>query len=119
MCTGPSPTGGGPVPFRGGREPSRYAHRVLARVWHGAIAVLAVAALSLQLWVAVHVPGTPPGTDVGRLAGATFFGRVLRVLSFFTIQSNILSAITSAQLSRDPNRDGALWRTEPQDRKGQ
>jgi hypothetical protein len=35
---------------------------------------------------------------------------VLRVLSFFTIQSNILSGVTSAQLARNPHRDGRLWR---------
>jgi hypothetical protein len=34
---------------------------------------------------------------------------VLRVLSFFTIQSNILSGVTSAQLARNPNRGGPIW----------
>lgn len=83
---------------------------MLARFWHGTVAVLALAALVLQLWVAAHVPGTPSGTEVGRLAGATLAGRLLRVISFFTIQANILSAITSAQLARNPARDGPLWR---------
>jgi len=83
---------------------------VLARIWYGAIAALAVAALLLQLWLAAHVSATPPGTEVGRLIGAGLAGRLLRVLSFFTIQSNILSAITSAQLARAPDRDGPLWR---------
>ena len=36
--------------------------------------------------------------------------RVLRVLSFFTIQSNILSGIVSGQLARNPVRDGRIWR---------
>jgi len=79
-------------------------------MWHAAIAAIAVAALVLQLWLAVHVPGTPARTEVGRLAGASLAGRVLRVVSFFTIQSNILSAVTSAQLARDPVRDGPIWR---------
>jgi hypothetical protein len=35
---------------------------------------------------------------------------VLRVLSFFTIQSNILSGVTAAQLARNPARDGRVWR---------
>lgn len=30
--------------------------------------------------------------------------------SFFTIQSNVLAAVTSAQLARDPHRDGPIWR---------
>ena len=83
---------------------------MLSRIWHGAIAVLAVAALALQLWIALRLPGTPPSTEVGRLAGATLTGRLLRMASFFTIQSNVLSAITSAQLARDPDRDGPIWR---------
>jgi hypothetical protein len=32
------------------------------------------------------------------------------VASFFTIQSNILIGLTSAQLAIRPDRDGALWR---------
>ena len=83
---------------------------MLSRIWNGAIAVLAVAALALQLWIALRLPGTPPSPEVGRLAGATLTGRLLRMASFFTIQSNVLSAITAAQLARDPDRDGPIWR---------
>jgi hypothetical protein len=64
----------------------------------------------LQLWIAVRVSATPPGHAVGTLAGTPTANRVLRVLSFFTIQSNILSGVTSAQLARNPNRDGPVWR---------
>ena len=35
---------------------------------------------------------------------------MLRVLSFFTVQSNILSGVTSAELARNPHRDGRGWR---------
>lgn len=84
--------------------------RTVARVWHGAIAVLMVAALIVQLWIAVRVAGTPRGHLVGTLAGAPVGDRIVRVLSFFTIQSNILSGCTSAQLARKPDRDGRLWR---------
>ncbi|MDQ2749108.1 MAG: Pr6Pr family membrane protein [Pseudonocardiales bacterium] len=83
---------------------------MLARTWHATIAVIAFAALALQLWIAVRVSGTPSGTEVGRLSGATLAGRILRTVSFFTIQSNVLAAITSAQLARRPDRDGQLWR---------
>ena len=82
---------------------------MFARTWHGAIAVLAVAALAIQLWISVRVPGTPASTDVGRVAGATLAGRLLRMASFYTIQSNVLSAITSAQLARNRDRDGPVW----------
>lgn len=83
---------------------------MLPRIWHAAIAVLAFAALALQLWIAVHVSGTPAGTEVGTLSGATLAGRILRMVSFFTIQSNILAAVTSAQLAHKPDRDGPVWR---------
>ena len=42
------------------------------------------------------------GSRVGTLAGTPTANRVLRVLSLFTIQSNILSGVTSAQLARNP-----------------
>jgi hypothetical protein len=47
---------------------------------------------------------------VGTLRGAPTANRLLRVFSFFTIQSNILSGVTAAQLARDPSRDGRIWR---------
>jgi hypothetical protein len=82
----------------------------LARGWNLMIAVLVVGALLLQLWIAVRVSATPPGHAVGTLAGTALANRVVRVLSFFTIQSNILSGVVSAQLARNPGRDGRIWR---------
>ena len=82
----------------------------VARAWNATIAVLMVAALLLQLWIAVRVSATPPAHAVGTLAGAPVANRVLRVLSFFTVQSNIISGVTSAQLARDPDRNGRSWR---------
>jgi uncharacterized membrane protein len=82
----------------------------LARSWNGTIAVLVMAAILVQLWIAIRVSATPRAHAVGTLAGTAWAGRVVRVLSFFTIQSNIGSAVTSAQLARNPNRDGRLWR---------
>jgi hypothetical protein len=58
----------------------------------------------------VRLSPTPPGHAVGMLRGTPMANRVLRVLSFFTIQSNILSGVTSAQLARNPARDGRAWR---------
>ena len=82
----------------------------LARGWNSVIALLVVAAMLVQLWIAVRVSATPPGHAVGTLAGTPMGNRILRVLSFFTIQSNIVSGVTAAQLARNPDRDGPVWR---------
>jgi len=36
--------------------------------------------------------------------------RLLRLVSYFTIQANVLVAVVAAGLIRDPHRDGAVWR---------
>jgi hypothetical protein len=82
----------------------------MARGWHLTVAVLVVAALAVQIWIAIGVSGTPRAHAVGTLAGTPMANRVLRVLSFFTIQSNILSGVSSAYLARNPARDGPAWR---------
>ena len=84
--------------------------RPAARAFHAAIVVLVVLALALQLWITAKAGAAPPGHAVGTLAGTSLGGRILRTLSFFTVLSNILSAVTSAQLARDPDRDGPAWR---------
>lgn len=82
----------------------------VARGWHGIVALLVLVAIVAQLIVAVRVPATPPSTAVGLLRGTSLVGRVIRVLSFFTIQSNILTGVVSAQLAIRPDRDGRGWR---------
>jgi len=81
-----------------------------SRWWHGALAVVALLALLLQLWIALRVPGHPHLTEPGRIAGGSAIERLIRVASFFTIQSNVLSLVVAAQLAIDPDRDGAAWR---------
>jgi uncharacterized membrane protein len=83
---------------------------VFARLWAGVIAALVLVGLVIQVIVAVRAPGTPLSHGVGQLAGAPTGTRLIRVVSFFTIQSNILSGLVSAQLARNPDRDGRLWR---------
>jgi len=68
------------------------------------------AAILVQVWIAIRVSGTPKAHAVGTLAGTPMANRVLRVLSFFTIQSNVLSGFTAARLARNPNRDGLICR---------
>lgn len=81
-----------------------------ALLWHGTVAVLVLVALVVQVLITLRAPARPPGHGVGQLAGAWLPTRLLRTVSFFTIQANVLSAIVSAQLARDPSRDGRIWR---------
>jgi uncharacterized membrane protein len=83
---------------------------VITRGWHAVIAVLVLAALVIQVVIAVRASATPSGHAVGTLAGSNLAGRLLRTVSFFTIQSNILSGVLSAQLAREPVREGGGWR---------
>jgi hypothetical protein len=83
---------------------------MVARGWHATIAVLVTVAMVLQIIVAVRVPGTPHEVTAGVLRGSSLAGRIIRVLSFFTIQSNLLSGIVSAQLAVRADRDGPGWR---------
>ena len=76
-----------------------------ARLWHGLTAGVAIVALVLQLVLVVEGgrvldEAEPPGLGI----------RLGRLVSYFTIQSNLLVAITTTQLARDPLRDGPVWR---------
>ncbi|MDX6375053.1 MAG: hypothetical protein QOD98_4041 [Nocardioidaceae bacterium] len=76
-----------------------------ARLWHGLTALVAVAALVLQLVLIIR--GGRVLDDTSRPALPIRLGRLV---SYFTIQSNLLVAISTAQLARDPLRDGPVWR---------
>lgn len=81
-----------------------------ARAWHAVIAVLVFAAIIVQVVVALRVSGSPHETTAGLLRGSSATGRIIRVFSFFTIQSNLLSGLVSGQLAVKPDRDGPVWR---------
>ena len=83
---------------------------VIARIWHGVLAALVVAAVAVQLVIALKVADSPHAVSTGVLRGSSTAGRVIRVLSFFTIQSNLLTGLVSAQLALLPNRDGRVFR---------
>ena len=72
-----------------------------ARLWHGLTAAVAVGALVLQLVLVIQ--GGRVLDDTSQPALAVRLGRFV---SYFTIQSNVLVAVTSTQLTRDPLRDG-------------
>ncbi|XBB68299.1 Pr6Pr family membrane protein [Nocardioides sp. WV_118_6] len=77
-----------------------------ARGWHLLTAAVVIAALVLQL-VLVLQGGrvldeqTPPGLGI----------RLGRLVSYFTIQSNLLVAVAATLLARDPLRDGPWFRS--------
>lgn len=76
-----------------------------ARRWHTLTAVVVVGALLLQLGLVIAgdralLDEEEPGLAI----------RLGRLVSYFTIQSNLLVAAGAITLARDPARDGASWR---------
>ena len=77
-----------------------------ARAWHAITAVVVLAAFVLQVVLVVQgdailVEDDPPGLGL----------RLARFIAYFTIQSNLLVAVASVLLIRDPHRDGAVFRS--------
>ena len=68
------------------------------QVWHGLLALLVIAALVTQVVLTSQPSAVPLGA------------RYIRLISYFTIQSNVLIAIGAVGLALTPARDGALWR---------
>ncbi len=75
------------------------------RALHLMVAVVATAAIVLQTVLVVSGASVLAETEVPPLAT-----RLGRLVSYFTIQSNVLVAVTAWQLWRDPARDGRWWR---------
>lgn len=76
-----------------------------ARLVHVVVAVVTTLALVLQTILVVSGASVLDETEVPGLAT-----RLVRLVSYFTIQSNLLVAVTAWQLARDPGRDGRWWR---------
>lgn len=76
-----------------------------ARLWHGLTAVVAVVALVLQLVLVVQC-----GQVLDEVEQPGLGVRLARFAAYFTIQSNLIVAVTTALLARDPLRDGTLFR---------
>jgi hypothetical protein len=68
-------------------------------------AAVAVFALGLQLVLVINGEPILEDTEVPALGY-----RLGRFFSYFTIQSNLLVAVATVLLARDPARDGAGWR---------
>ncbi|GAA4726976.1 Pr6Pr family membrane protein [Nocardioides endophyticus] len=76
-----------------------------ARSWHALTALVAIAALVLQLVLLLHGGQVldevdPPSTGI----------RVYRFFVYFTVESNLLVAIAAVTLALDPTHDGRGWR---------
>ena len=81
---------------------------VLGRYLHGAVAVIVGVALVVQL-VLIFAGGTDVNT--GDSAADVALGtRLVRLVSYFTIQSNIIVLAASITLAVAPARDGRAWR---------
>ena len=76
-----------------------------ARAWHLLTAVVALAALSLQLVLVIQGDAILVDHDPPNLVE-----RILRYFAYFTIESNILVLVTTARLSRDAPYAGPPWR---------
>ncbi|MFB9662291.1 Pr6Pr family membrane protein [Glycomyces mayteni] len=78
-----------------------------SRAWHGALFTIVLAALITQVVLVVQ-----GGTDVNAAEAepAELQERLIRLFSYFTIQSNVLVLAASGLLAADPKRDGRAWR---------
>jgi hypothetical protein len=76
-----------------------------ARRWHALTALVAIGALVLQLVLVIQ-----GGRVLDEHTRPDLPIRLLRLVAYFTIQSNLLVAIAATQLARDPARNGRGWR---------
>ena len=76
-----------------------------ARAWHLLTAVVALAALGLQLVLVIKGDAILVDHDPPNLVD-----RLLRYVAYFTVESNILVLATTARLARDAAYDGSRWR---------
>jgi Na+-driven multidrug efflux pump len=76
-----------------------------ARAWHALTALVALAALVLQLVLVVR-----GGRVLEEAHPPSMALRLLRFVAYFTVQSNVLVLVSEAALVRDPERRGAAFR---------
>lgn len=76
-----------------------------AQAWHVLTAAIALASIVTELAMVANGHNPLLAADVPPAPT-----RVLRFFSYFTIESNVLVAITAAMLATRPRRDGTLFR---------
>lgn len=79
----------------------------VVRTWHIVTAVVIVVSLGVQL--ALVIDGGEVLVPEGEVLAPTPI-RVANFFSYFTVQSNILLAISATTLALNPYRDGPVWR---------
>lgn len=82
--------------------------RTVARWWHVVLALVVTAAFVTQL-VLLFTTGADVNTSSSG-AGESIATRLIRLFSYFTIESNLIVLAAAVTLIRDPQRDGRLWR---------
>ena len=80
----------------------------IARYWFGGIAVVVAIALTIQL-VLIFTGGQDVNA-FNSTVGESLPTRLVRLFSYFTIQSNIFVLATSLALALNILRDGKVWR---------
>jgi hypothetical protein len=86
----------------------RDARRAASVGWHGLTAVLIALCIVAQLILTFRGDSVLVDENGVPVAGLPL--RLLRFLTYFTIQSNLLAMITAASLAVRPDRDGSWWR---------
>lgn len=82
--------------------------RRACRAWHAVLALVVGASLITQIVLIIH-----GGTDVNTVTtegNAGLAVRLVRLFSYFTIQSNLFVLALAVSLVLNPSRDGRLWR---------
>ncbi len=76
-----------------------------ARRFHVLTAAVTLAAIALQLVLVIR-----GGQVLDEVEPPVLGLRLARFIAYFTIQSNVLVALSAVTLARDPLRDGQVWR---------
>jgi hypothetical protein len=80
----------------------------MSRAWNAVLALVIAVAMITQIVVLVR--GNADVNTVGSEANVALGARLVRLFSYFTIQSNLLVLALAISLALVPGRDGKLWR---------
>jgi len=83
-------------------------NRRLCTGWH--LATVAVITVCLVVQISMTVNGQAVLVDQHGTPLVGLPMRLLRFVTYFTIQSNLLALVMAASLAQRPDRDGRLWR---------
>src|ERR1700733_4400611 len=81
-----------------------------SRGWHAVLAIVVTASFVGQLYLLAH---GQTDLSASRDQGVSVAVRLGRLVSYFTIESNLLVLAAAVSLVLAPGRDGRLWRGVP------